>query len=286
MDIFIFARENPVYAMVSIMLLGAIVGSFINVVIYRLPRILEKDWRVQCKELLETSDDSIDTEQLSLVFPASRCAHCGTSIKPYDNIPIISYLLLKGRCRSCGQRISIRYPLIEFLTAFLSVVIYWQYGFSIQTVGGILFTWYLIVLTFIDTDTKLLPDSLTLPLIWLGLIFNINGYFTPLESSVIGAVSGYLSLWFVFIVFKLITGKHGMGYGDFKLFAAIGAWLGWAFLPLCLILASASGSIYGITTMALRNNDSRVLPFGPFLAAGAYISLVWGPGIYQIYFSL
>ena len=221
-------------------LFGLVTGSFLNVVIHRLPRMLEHGWRSQCQDLLAINEDDAAQEEprYDLVQPASHCPGCGHGIAARDNIPVLSYLLLRGRCRHCRIPISLRYPLIELLTAVLSVIVAWRFGVTWQAAAAIPLTWALIALTFIDFDHKLLPDAITLPLLWCGLLLNLGGLFTDLPSAVIGAVAGYLSLWLVYHAFRLLTGKEGMGYGDFKLLAAFGAWLGWQLLPLVVLLSS------------------------------------------------
>lgn len=269
-------------------ILGLLVGSFLNVVIHRLPRMMENDWRAQCEELTATTDqpqpEVAEKAKYNLVVPRSACPHCGHQITAAENIPIVSYLVLTGRCRGCKTKISPRYPIVEGLTGLLSALAAWHFGFGIAGIGGIVLVWALIALTFIDADTQLLPDSITLPLIWLGLIVNINGTFTDLRSAVLGAIFGYLALWTVYWVFKLITKKEGMGYGDFKLLAAIGAWLGWQVLPLVILLSSVVGAVVGIILIVLARLGRNIpLPFGPYLAMAGFIALLWGQPIMQSY---
>jgi len=262
-----------------VFIIGLTVGSFLNVVIFRLPLILEKEWRQQCHEFLELEDKN-NTEKISLSSPASSCPECQHKIRFWENIPVISYTFLKGKCSSCGTKISIQYPLIETITALLSLIVAIHYGVSWQTVAALLLTWSLISLTMIDFHTQLLPDNITLPLLWLGLIVNMFGLFTDLQSSVIGAITGYLILWIVFHSFKLLTGKEGMGFGDFKLLAALGAWMGWQFLPLIIILSSVVGAIIGISMMIFLKHDKNIpIPFGPYLAIAGWIALIWGEQI-------
>ena len=266
-------------------LVGLFVGSFLNVVIYRLPRMMELEWETQAAELRGETVQS-PAERLNLATPRSRCPHCGAGISALDNIPLLSYLLLRGRCRHCRAPISGRYPVVELLTAALSGYAAWHFGFGLAAVGAILFIWALVALTFIDLDTQLLPDQITLPLLWLGLTFNLLGTYTELSSAVIGAMAGYLSLWAVYWLFKLATGKEGMGYGDFKLLGAIGAWLGWQALPLTILLSSLVGAIAGISLIMLaRHTRSAPIPFGPYLAAAGIIALFWGDAITQHYLS-
>ena len=259
-------------------LLGLCVGSFLNVVIYRLPKMMEQDWLAQCAELRgEAAPDQ--GEALSLAKPRSRCPSCGHQITALENIPLLSYLLiLKGKCSGCGTRISPRYPVIELMTGLLSAYAAWHFGPTIQTIGALALLWALIALSAIDLDTQLLPDSITLPLLWLGLAFNLWSAFADLPTAVIGAMAGYLSLWSVFWLFKLATGKEGMGYGDFKLFAALGAWFGWQALVPIILMASVIGAIVGIAmklTSGLR--EGGYVPFGPFLAGAGLTALVFGP---------
>lgn len=268
-------------------LLGLCIGSFLNVVIHRLPRMMEQDWQLQCAEL--RGEPLADTgETLTLSRPRSRCPACGHQITAWENIPLLSYLLiLKGRCSGCGSRISPRYPIIEALTALLSAWAAWHFGPTLQAAGALLLIWSLIALAAIDFDTQLLPDSITLPLLWLGLGFNLASTYTDLASAVIGAMAGYLSLWAVFWLFKLLTGKEGMGYGDFKLLAALGAWLGWQMLPSIILLSSVVGALVGITLIiAARHGRNVPIPFGPYLAAAGAIALFWGPQLTERYLGL
>lgn len=263
--------------------LGLIVGSFLNVVIYRLPLMLQSAWRDQCQELLELERQP-QTERFNLVVPRSRCPHCGHAIGALENIPVFSFIFLRGRCAECKREISKRYPAIELSSGVLAALLAAHYGFGIQAFAALLFVWVLIALAFIDFDHQLLPDNMTLPLLWAGLLFNVHGTFVPLETAVIGAVAGYLSLWLVFHAFKLLTGKEGMGYGDFKLFAAAGAWLGWQLLPLIILLASLVGAIVGIAFIVLKRHDRRMpIPFGPFLCAASLIAMMWGEPLIAAY---
>lgn len=257
-------------------LLGAIVGSFLNVVSLRMPKMMERDWREQCRLLLDPEAAPATPESYNLAFPPSHCPQCHHSIEWWENIPIISYLLLRGKCSGCKTAISIRYPLIEFTSAILTVVIVWQFGLGLQSMAALLFTWILLTLAIIDFDTQYLPDDLTLPLLWLGLLLNVFSVFAPLQDAVIGAAIGYGILWSVYWAFKLVTGKEGMGYGDFKLLAALGAWAGWQSLPIIILVASCAGSIIGISLILLRNRDSQIpVPFGPYLAIAGWITLAW-----------
>jgi leader peptidase (prepilin peptidase)/N-methyltransferase len=268
-----------------VFLLGLAVGSFLNVVIHRLPRMLEADWHAQCTEL--RGEQAADTKPAyNLWMPRSACPSCGHQITPLENIPLLSWLWLRGRCSACGAHISARYPLVELLTATLSAAAAWQFGFGPAAVGAILFIWALIALAFIDLDTTLLPDDITLPLLWGGLLFNLFGVFASLQSAVIGAMAGYLSLWSVYWLFKLATGKEGMGFGDFKLLAAIGAWLGWELLPVTILLSSAVGAAVGVAMVIFVKHDRRVpIPFGPYLAGGGVVALFFGAPLMQAYLS-
>jgi leader peptidase (prepilin peptidase)/N-methyltransferase len=266
-------------------LLGLCVGSFLNVVIHRLPRMMEQDWHAQCADLRGEALSTAAT--LTLARPRSRCPSCGHQITALENIPVISYLLLRGRCSSCGTAISLRYPLVEAVTAALSAYAVWHFGATLQAAGALLLIWALIALTGIDFDTQLLPDSITLPLLWLGLAFNLTGIYVDLFSAVIGAMIGYLTLWSVFWLFKLATGKEGMGFGDFKLLAALGAWLGWQMLPAIILLSSIVGAAVGIgLIVAARHGRNTPIPFGPYLAAAGVIALFWGPQLTRSYLGL
>jgi leader peptidase (prepilin peptidase)/N-methyltransferase len=285
MSIISYLQLNPIAFTVMLGCLGLIVGSFLNVVIHRLPIMMERDWRAQCQELLEiTTGSSTEPERYNLLHPASRCPKCGHRITPLENIPILSYLLQGGRCKSCRTRISVRYPLVEFVSAIMVGVVAWHFGFSWATVGGALLTWALICASGIDLDHQLLPDCINLPFLWLGLAFNLFGVYTDLHSSVIGAIAGYLSLWSVYILFKLVTGKEGMGHGDFKLLALLGAWLGWQALPVIIILSSLVGAIVGMVLIVFRSRDrSKPIPFGPYLAAAGWIAFLWGADLTKAY---
>lgn len=275
-------QSSPTLFICLIILLGLLVGSFLNVVIYRLPIMMEQEWQSQCDEL--NGKESQTSESFTLSTPPSRCPHCNHAISALENIPIISYVLLRGKCKQCKAGIAIRYPLIEALTGLLSGIVAWQFGFDWACLGALLLTWSLIALTFIDVDHQLLPDSITLPLLWLGITFNLFTVYTDLQSSVIGAMAGYLSLWLVFQGFKLATGKEGMGFGDFKLLAALGAWLGWALLPSIILLSSLVGATIGISLILLRQHQRDIpIPFGPYLAAAGWLALVWGHDINNTY---
>jgi len=284
MEVMEFLAGSPLLLIIMCALLGLIIGSFLNVVIHRLPKMMMRDWRLQCHELQGTTPADSDLEPYSLNTPRSRCPNCNHTISAWENIPVISYLILRGRCKKCTRPISIRYPLIEALTALLSALVAWHFGFSWQTAAALLLTWALISLTFIDLDHQLLPDDITLPLLWLGLGLSLFGIFTDPASAILGAMAGYLSLWSVYIIFKLLTGKEGMGYGDFKLLALFGAWLGWQSIPLIIVLSSLVGSIIGITLIALRSHQRDIpIPFGPYLAMAGWIAMMWGETITSTY---
>jgi leader peptidase (prepilin peptidase)/N-methyltransferase len=266
-------------------ILGLLVGSFLNVVIHRLPKMMERDWHDQCAEL--RGEETTESEALSLVRPRSRCPNCGHAITAFENIPILSWLVLRGRCSDCRTPISVRYPIVEALTGALTAYAAVHFGFGWTAAGAIVLIWCLIALTFIDFDTQLLPDSITLPLLWAGLLINLSGTFTDLPSSVLGAIIGYLSLWSVYWGFKLTTGKEGMGYGDFKLLAALGAWLGWQMLPLIILLSSLVGAVVGVALIVLAKQGRNVpIPFGPYLAAAGLLALFWGKELTQSYLRL
>ena len=273
---------DPAVFVLTAGLLGLVVGSFLNVVIHRLPIMMERDWAAQCAEL--RAEDPPVFEPLTLARPRSRCPQCGHPISALENIPVISWLLLRGRCKGCAAPISFRYPLIEALTGLLFAFAAWHFGFTAAGLGALIFVAALIALTAIDFDTQLLPDDITLPLLWLGLAFNAFGVYTDLKSAVFGAIAGYLSLWSVYWMFKLFTGKEGMGYGDFKLLAALGAWLGWQMLPLAILLSSFVGAVVGLALMVVARHGRNVpIPFGPYLAAAGAIALIWGKPLTHAY---
>lgn len=264
-------------------ILGLLVGSFLNVVIHRLPKLMQNEWQRDCCELLEQPAPE-QKAPYNLVFPASHCPKCDHAIMPWENIPVISWLCLRGKCSSCSNPISKRYPLVELATGLLSGYAAYSFGFGWPLALVLVLTWSLVALTMIDADTQLLPDSITLPLMWIGLIANYFGLFTSFEDSFWGAIAGYLSLWSVFWLFKLVTGKEGMGYGDFKLLAALGAFMGWQALPLIIILSSLVGAIIGIAGILIHGRDKNIpIPFGPYLAIAGWIALMWGDEITQAY---
>ncbi len=278
-------QSNSTAFMITMGSLGLIVGSFLNVVIHRLPLIMENDWRQQCAEFLGTACPGIEAlENLSLAQPPSRCPHCGHRLGALENIPLLSYLYQRGRCRGCGHGIAWRYPLVELLGALLAAGVAAHFGFGWPALLAAILTWALLALAWIDYDTQYLPDAITLPMLWLGIGANLFGLFTDLQSSVIGAMAGYGSLWSVYQLFKLATGKEGMGFGDFKLLGCLGAWLGWQVLPLIIMLSSIGGSVVGITIICLRRSGRDLkIPFGPYLALAGWIALIWGNDISQWY---
>ncbi len=261
------------------------VGSFLNVVIHRLPKMMEREWQAQCAEL--NGHPLPESAPYNLVIPRSACPHCQHAIGALENIPVISYLILRGKCKGCGARISIRYPVVEALSGILSAYAAWHFGFGLAAGAALIMIWALIALTFIDFDTQLLPDAITLPLLWLGLMLNIDATFASLPNAVVGAIAGYLVLWIVYWLFKLVTGKEGMGYGDFKLLAAIGAWLGWTLLPLTILLSSLVGAVVGIVLIIITKHGRNIpIPFGPYLAGGGLIALFWGQELTRGYLQL
>jgi leader peptidase (prepilin peptidase)/N-methyltransferase len=282
-------QAEPAAFIGTCLALGLMVGSFLNVVIHRLPKMLEREWRSQCAELdIQSSAPLAEAPErasrYNLVVPRSACPLCGHKISALENIPVISYLLLRGKCKGCGAHISARYPIVEAVSGLLSAFVTWHFGFGLAASAALVFVWALLALTFIDFDTQLLPDDITLPLLWLGLLFNLSHAFVDLSSAVLGAVAGYLILWSVYWLFKVATGKEGMGYGDFKLLAAIGAWLGWEMLPLVILLSSVVGAVVGVTLIvAARHGRNIPIPFGPYLAGGGLIALFWGQAITQGY---
>lgn len=276
--------QSPLLAGGYVFLVSLCVGSFLNVVIYRLPVMMERQWRQEATALLAGNDAETPeaAERFNLLVPRSRCPHCGHQISALENIPVISWLALRGRCKSCHNPISPRYPLVELATALLSLLVFLVLGPTVQALVAIPVTWALVALTMIDFDRQLLPDAITLPLLWAGLLVNLNGTFVPLPSAVIGAMSGYLLLWSVYWLFKLATGKEGMGYGDFKLLAAFGAWLGWTMIPLIVLLSSVVGAIIGLCYLAIRK-ESAPFAFGPYIAIAGFIALLWGKPLMQWY---
>ncbi len=284
----LFQQYTELYYLTAC-LLGLIVGSFLNVVIYRLPVMLKSGWKSECQAFLaeeegQSPSHNEEAQAFNLNTPRSRCPHCGHAITAWENIPVISYLFLRGRCAECKTAISLRYPAIEIFTAILTLACAWRFGISMDAAFAILLSWALIALAFIDLDEQYLPDSITLPFLWLGLLLNTQNLFTDLESAVIGAIAGYLILWSVYMLFKKVTGKEGMGFGDFKLLAMLGAWLGWQMLPAIILLSSIVGAIIGILLIASNRHQRGIpIPFGPFLAAAGWIALLWGETINHAY---
>lgn len=282
--------SDPPVAIFAAILFGFAIGSFLNVVIHRLPRMMERQWRAECAELNEASPAQSDTqteERYNLVIPRSRCPGCGQPITALQNVPIVSYLVLGGKCAGCKTRISPRYPFVEAIAGLLAGYAVWRFGATLAGLGALIFLFAMIALTFIDLDTFYLPDDITLPLLWAGLLFNVGGAFVDLPSAVVGAACGYLALWSVFWLFKLATGKEGMGYGDFKLLAAIGAWLGWQMLPLVILLSASVGAIVGIGLMIFaRHGRETPIPFGPYLAIAGVIALFHGAALNRSYLNM
>jgi len=306
--LFQLISSEPLYFISCCFIFGLLVGSFLNVVIYRLPVMMQQEWEAEITDYLNdqaadgkkessnqelinqklVNQEHIDQAPFNLVVPRSRCGHCGTLIKAWQNIPVLSYLLLRGKCGHCQQRISLRYPMIELFTGCIAAVIAWQFQSTpVIAIAGIFLAFALIALFWIDFDTYLLPDSITIPLVWLGLIVNSQGWFTDLHSAVFGAIAGYMLLWSVFWLFKITTGKEGMGYGDFKLLAALGAWLGWQMLPMVIILSSFAGAAIGIALIIFKgHNREKPIPFGPYLALAGLLALMYGEQINQAYLNL
>jgi leader peptidase (prepilin peptidase)/N-methyltransferase len=282
MSLFQALHTSPLLWTGIVFVFSLAIGSFLNVVIHRLPKMLERQWQAECAELKGEAPPAAPV--YNLVVPRSACPGCGHRITALENVPLVSWLFLRGRCSTCNARISARYPVVELATGLLSAYIAWRFGFTAKACAALVFAWVLVALAFIDLDTFFLPDDLTLPLVWAGLLANLFGLFTDLPSAVIGAVAGYLTLWTVYWLFKWATGKEGMGYGDFKLLAAIGAWLGWQALPVVVLLSSFVGAVIGITLLAVTRRDRNVpLPFGPYLVVAALIALFWGDAITRYY---
>ncbi|WP_405630770.1 prepilin peptidase [Pseudoalteromonas sp. Ld20] len=294
LDIITVMQDQLWFYLLTVGLVSLCIGSFLNVVIYRLPVMMQREWQTECRLLLDDElthaknkrTDDVITEPFNLVKPNSTCPKCKTAIKAWQNIPVISWLFLKGRCGSCSNPISIRYPIIEMLTAVMSLIVAYTFGVTEQAALYIFITWVLVALTFIDIDHMLLPDQLTLPLVWLALIAAVMGITISPADAIIGAACGYLSLWSVFWLFKLITGKEGMGYGDFKLLAVFGALLGWQALLTIILLSSVVGAVIGITLLSIQGKDKATpIPFGPYLAIAGWVALLWGTQIQQMYYN-
>jgi leader peptidase (prepilin peptidase) / N-methyltransferase len=283
----IYFAANPLALALIALVFGLVVGSFLNVVVLRLPVMLERRWRAQAHEILQPDKKPRSAKPFNLATPASHCPRCQHRIRAWENIPVLSFIWLRGKCSACGTRISWRYPALELLSGVLAATVAWRFGFNWMTVAALFFTWTLLALAFIDYDTQLLPDDITLPLLWIGLLVNIPSLFAPLSSAVIGTVAGYGTFWLVYQAFKLLTGKEGMGFGDFKLLAALGAWLGWQQLPLIVLLSSLLGAVIGIAFILLMGRDRRLpIPFGPFLCAAGWIALMWGDTLTRYYLQL
>ncbi|OUR63409.1 prepilin peptidase [Colwellia sp. 39_35_sub15_T18] len=283
----VFFQQSTTSFYLFVTIFSLIIGSFLNVVVYRLPKMMQYAWYHECREFLAEEVKDIPEQKLAymtLSKPDSTCPKCDHKIRFYENIPVVSWLFLKGKCGQCNNAISLRYPLVETATALLSLLVAQHFGVTIETVLVLILTWGLISLTLIDLDQMLLPDQIVMPLLWFGLLININGTFVPLTEAVIGAAVGYMSLFSVFWLFKLFTGKEGMGHGDFKLFALFGAWIGWQLLPILILMASVVGAIVGITLMVFKNHQrGQAIPFGPYLAVAGFITFLWGEGIWAWY---
>ena len=275
MTLFEALRTHSWFLYLAVVLFGLCVGSFLNVVIYRLPKMMEAQWRAECASL--AGEEPAAAEAFNLVHPRSRCPSCGTQITALQNVPVVSWLVLRGKCARCKAPISLRYPAIEIAAGVLAAVMAWRFGYSAALLGALVFSWALLALTFIDLDTQLLPDDITLPLLWAGLLANMFGAFTDLRSAVLGAVGGYMLLWLVYWGFRLIAKKEGMGYGDFKLLAALGAWVGWQVLPFIVVVSAGVGAIVGgiVLWLSKRGMETRI-PFGPYLALGGLAALLYG----------
>ncbi len=278
-----FVASQVLAFVLCALVIGLLIGSFLNVLIYRLPKMMQNEWEAQAREVLKLPEQA-KSEPFNLFLPNSSCPHCGHEIRPWENIPVVSWLFLRGKCSGCSKPISKRYPLVELACGVLSAFIAWHFGFTWQGGAMLLLTWGLLAMSMIDVDHQLLPDALVLPLLWLGLGLNAIGLFASLEDALWGAMAGYLSLWSVYWAFKLLTGKEGMGHGDFKLLAMLGAWGGWQVLPLTILLSSLVGAVIGIATLRLRNAEtSTPIPFGPYLAIAGWIALIWGEQITSAY---
>jgi leader peptidase (prepilin peptidase)/N-methyltransferase len=277
------ALSDPVFATSAALVVGLFIGSFLNVVIHRLPKMMEREWQAQAAEL--RGETPPEAPRYNLAVPRSACPACGHSIAAWENIPVVSWLALRGKCSACKAPIALRYPIVEIIAALLAAYAIWRFGLTIKGVAACGLLWALVALTGIDVDTQLLPDQITMPLMWAGLLVNLWDVFVPLRTAVIGAAAGYLSLWAVYWLFKLIRGKEGMGYGDFKLLAALGAWLGWQMLVPIVLLSSVVGALIGVTLMVVKGRDHNVpLAFGPYLAIAGAIALFWGPALVAAYF--
>jgi leader peptidase (prepilin peptidase)/N-methyltransferase len=279
-EIFVLMESSPSLFLAVIFVVSLMVGSFLNVVIYRLPIMMERSWKQEFNSYFNSDTEQVEQQTFNLIKPDSTCPKCQHKIRAWENIPLFSWLWLRGKCSGCDNPISIRYPLVELTTAVLSLIVAWHFGFGLQAIAGVFLTWCLVAMTFIDLDKMLLPDQITLPLLWLGLLLGIGNIYVNSVDAIIGAAAGYLSLWSVYWLFKLATGKEGMGYGDFKLLAALGAWLGWQYLPIVILLSSFVGAIIGITYLSLTKKDQQQpIPFGPYLAIAGWITFLYGDWI-------
>ncbi len=286
MSLLDFLASHMLALVLCTLLVGLLIGSFLNVVVYRLPKMLLRDWQAQAREILNLPAEA-DKQTFNLILPNSSCPHCAHEIKPWENIPIVSWLFLRGKCSACKAPISTRYPLVELTCGLLSAYVAWHFGFTWQTGSMLLLTWGLLAMSLIDADHQLLPDVLVLPLLWIGLMVNQFGLFASPADALWGAIAGYLSLWSVYWLFKLVTGKEGMGYGDFKLLAMLGAWGGWQILPLTILLSSLVGAVLGVIMLRLRNAEtSTPIPFGPYLAIAGWIALLWGEQVTASYLQI
>lgn len=286
--------QSPLIFISVAFILALLIGSFLNVVIHRLPIMMEREWRAQCDEMSAVPADSLPVGRFDLMAPGSRCPSCGHQITALQNIPILSFVLLGGKCAGCDMKISVRYPVIELVTAVLSSIVAWRFGFGWEAAAAIVMTWALVAISVIDFDHQIIPDSLSLPLVWAGLTLSLfhpmqgaQNLFVDPQTAIVGALGGYLSLWSVYQLFRLITGKEGMGYGDFKLLAALGAWLGWKMLPVIILMSAVVGATVGIMLIVSKRHERSVpIPFGPYLAAAGWIAMLWGPDIVDWYLDL
>ncbi len=286
--------QSPAVFIAVIFAFALLIGSFLNVVIYRLPLMMQRDWRAQCEELLSEPAPDLPAGRFNLVVPRSRCPSCGKPIQAWQNIPVLSYLLLGGQCANCQKTISVRYPLVELLTAALAAICAWHFGFGWEALMAIALTFVLVAISLIDVDHQIIPDSIVIPLLWVGLVMSLlhplagaDTLFVAPQRAIVGALAGYLSLWSVYQLFKMVTGKEGMGYGDFKLLAALGAWLGWQALPTIILMSAVVGAIIGISMIVFRGRDRQLpIPFGPYLAAAGWITMLYGETIETAYLDL
>jgi len=287
----LFSSSPQIFVSI-VFFLSLLIGSFLNVVIYRLPIMMEREWRAQCRELAQTPATEIPDGRFDIIFPRSRCTSCGSPISALQNIPVLSFLVLGGKCGSCGSDIPRRYPIVEAVTAIMTAIVAWRFGFGWESAAAIFLTWALIAISVIDIDHQIIPDSISLPFVWLGLTLSLfspmsgaETLFVAPKTAIVGSLAGYLSLWSIYQLFRLMTGKEGMGYGDFKLLAVLGAWLGWQMLPLIILLSAVVGAAIGITMIVVRRHDRNIpIPFGPYLAAAGWIAMLYGDQIVSSYF--